>query len=138
MARQSLSDLLIDKTNQMEASELRIGNYVTSNTKLLENEVLTVTDINETHVQAWTKGPLGASDEYLEPIPLTEEWLIKFGFECDGRGEIRLPDFIIESFHDGYHYTAGEGCMFGVPILYVHQLQNLYFALTGNELILKP
>jgi len=76
----------------------------------------------------------------LSPIPLTEEWLFKFGFfrpfmppiyeivtsEMDKRFRIHKVDdnaFILGR----YESTS-------IKIQYVHQLQNLYFALTGEEL----
>jgi len=81
----------------------------------------------------------------IEPIPLTEEWLLKFGF--DKVGEWMGIDFNPRMGMRFYNGNAAEcditqddkyiafKCGF---IQYVHQLQNLYFALTGNELELKP
>jgi hypothetical protein len=39
-------------------------------------------------------------------------------------------------FDNGFGYWSGA-LNLGVKILYVHQLQNLYFALTGKELEIK-
>jgi hypothetical protein len=73
----------------------------------------------------------------FEPIPLTEKWLLKFGFEVfefdNGQpNQYRFKDRLLvireEKFVD---YGSS------VAIKYVHQLQNLYFALTGQELQLK-
>lgn len=82
--------------------------------------------------------------ENLEPIPLTEEWLLKFGFDWDvfyqnytnGRYIIRLN-------HNGtidVSYCKRKNDW--IPFFmnnprHVHELQNLYFALTGQELTLK-
>lgn len=70
-------------------------------------------------------------------ITLTEEWLVKFGFEYNGMG-YHSPDSKI------YYNSDHKKLYFVVPsnynlsnIQYVHQLQNLYFALTGEELELK-
>jgi len=120
----------------MKANELRIGNYVTGKSRLLKDVTLTVTEINETHVQAWEKGPLGASDECLLPIPLTEEWLLKFGFIKMGGyawycRRIGRQRFIENHLTKGY-FEVDNGSK---RIQFVHQLQNLYFALTGEELI---
>ncbi|MGK6342897.1 hypothetical protein ACMGDK_11695 [Chryseobacterium sp. DT-3] len=68
---------------------------------------------------------------YYKSIPLTEKWLLKFGFE----NEIPLHWFnkvIINNYKGGFIEK-----MYGTQIQYVHQLQNLYFALTGEELTLK-
>lgn len=84
----------------------------------------------------------------LMPIPLTEEWLAKFGFkrhdeeDCNGylayrpstaHFSVRL--FINYTGHVCAHYS-GTAISTNHP-QYVHQLQNLYFALTGEELTIK-
>ena len=81
-------------------------------------------------------------------IPLTEEWLLKFGFERF-RGMYKpfeLPGNYNPSFQITDEKTNGNEIVYltdcddgriGNPILYVHQLQNLYFALTGKELEIK-
>lgn len=69
-------------------------------------------------------------------IPITEEWLLKFGFEKEPK--IELENYY---FKDGWlceNYSEGDGGIhFIAKCEYVHQLQNLYFALTGKELQLK-
>jgi hypothetical protein len=78
------------------------------------------------------------------PIPLTEEWLLKFGFiqkKTKGRG-FYLNDILLRLENDKYEtiLIADDpfcGHLVEQEIKYVHQLQNLYFALTGNELEIK-
>ncbi len=64
------------------------------------------------------------------PVPLTEQWLKDFGFKKSLR--------TWRKFGCIFHITQ-YGKFFinklNLEIKYVHQLQNLYFALTGNELI---
>lgn len=68
--------------------------------------------------------------KYIKPIHLTEEWLVKLGFVKDkldntyykGDFEIYLPKY----------FKWKESIFRNVKT--VHQLQNLYFALTGEEL----
>ena len=72
------------------------------------------------------------------PIPLTEDWLLKFGFVE------KAKFFYKEGFCIGYLTTednlqieyciAGHGGWKVLELKYVHQLQNLYFFLTGEEL----
>ena len=121
----------------MKASELRIGNLVDLGNRIAKiseiyHTACTVLDLEETQDTI-------EDYERTKPIPLTEEWLLKFGFELD-----------IED--DGYSKgkykvsVSDEGCIFFIydsyyPIeicefKYIHQLQNIYFALTGEELIL--
>ena len=89
----------------------------------------------------------------IEPIPLTEEWFKKLGFnwdEDDGwnisylsiqEGDYRLcvmddeAEVEFNSYKPSYSYQH----VFVGHVEHVHQLQNLYFALTGEELELsKP
>ena len=71
----------------------------------------------------------------FEPIELTDEWLIKLGFESDGiewwNGIICLG-----IFKDGLNYLPTEEINYrvGQEFEYVHQLQNLHYAITGDEL----
>ena len=78
------------------------------------------------------------------PIPLTEEWLLKFGFTKE------LDYFFIKINQFGttlYLHIEDNiyqiGCQYGswysnnTEIKYGHQLQNLYFALTNKELKLR-
>lgn len=78
-------------------------------------------------------------------IPLTEEWLVKFGFHKydKNRGlkeEYQKPDnfgYNIGNYHwhDGYLFLdGGNNCVWEIPCQHVHQLQNLYYTLTGKEL----
>lgn len=75
----------------------------------------------------------------LRPIPLTAEWIEKFGFDkLPNQNKYDMDKFWACKLRNGneWHFEDLE-CI----VKYVHQLQNLYFALTGEELaikILKP
>jgi hypothetical protein len=70
--------------------------------------------------------------EDVKPIPLTEEWMLKFGFEySDLNGDSglwKIPPFQIYGKYNQFLYD------YRLDVNYVHQLQNLYFALTYEEL----
>lgn len=75
----------------------------------------------------------------LKPIPLTKKWLLKFGF-VKNIGNFELKEF---RFHisqpmnfDGFIFCDGYSVITD-KIQFVHQLQNLYFSLTNEELTLK-
>ena len=68
----------------------------------------------------------------IEPIPLTEEWLLKFGFKKNSEFYENGKVILIEE-NNSFH-LAFLNCS---SIKYVHQLQNLYFALCGEELQLQ-
>lgn len=120
----------------MKKDELRIGNLLLSNNKIIK--VLGL--LKDEKIQYYYhKRFLYETDiKEFKPIPLTEEWLIRFGFVIEWydegayyskKGEY---DFDLDGHFD-YHRTDGSQ----IKMEYVHQLQNLYFALTGDELILK-
>jgi hypothetical protein len=109
----------------MKASELRIGNIVRygANNRVLDAELFL-------QLLKYTTP--------FDPIPLTEEWKLKFGFkktEWDNFNSYRLMignnDYTIVLYSDG---NCEVGDIITCKIEYVHQLQNLYFALTGEEL----
>ena len=121
----------------MKAEELRIGNLVKQGSVgALDN------------LQAWTFTDgvvLPVEYKELTPIPLTEEWLVRFGFEKKGsicNDECyELNGFYIWKY--GSDFSCGNVSLGGKlgysqhPSLeHVHQLQNLYHALTGEELTL--
>lgn len=109
----------------IKPSELRIGNYVY--------------DLDENHNQV-VKRTYHIDENYIKiekPIPLTEEWLLRFGFEKDSNGYFYHKSFhigIAKQHDDIFHLYKGHGCV-DIKIINVHQLQNLYFALTGEELV---
>ena len=72
------------------------------------------------------------NSEY-KPIPLTEEWLLKFGFDSMFSGAGYHKNGVeIGNNHNGFYILATS-----YQIEFIHQLQNLYFALTGEELTIK-
>ncbi len=75
----------------------------------------------------------------IKPIPLTEEWLLKFGFRHVMNNWYNLHangnTFNVYLFEDGRYRVEIVSQSIGV-FEFVHTLQNLYFALTNKELIL--
>jgi hypothetical protein len=144
----------------LQQRELRIGNYIKAiyyqYEDLEENEEsseeVTVLALDPYYTMSdntviWVEG--GKEERYhkFEPIPLTEEWLVKFGMELyDGFSSTRVLRLDKNPFDvSNLTYNPVEGLLrFSnghskgsslIPyVKYVHQLQNLYFALTGKEL----
>lgn len=152
----------------IDTRELRIGNLVTD---ILGTSIHKVDSINQKGIdlyieddgnwpelaKTWIEAEL--KEENIFPIPLTEEWLLKFGFH-------QLPHFtVMNSFiiDIGRNRKISVGCV-GTPNLsvwiqemegdkvtdivclhnwdydkemYVHQLQNIYFCITKQELTIK-
>lgn len=134
----------------MRAEELRIGNYVEYN--LSSGAFYDGTEINPIKIITinsdkdfcnFIKLDDDTDNVYdfdeIRLIPLTEEWLKKFGFKYfePQKGFIynihfRLvfkSDFIVNQFS-----LYIDGNLWPIDIKYVHQLQNLYYVLTGVEL----
>lgn len=123
----------------MEITELRIGNYISdewANKKPFK--------VHFAHpvgrVKFGEKGKYSCKIDSIRGIELTEKWLKEFGFEFDGSYWKPKGCWHRYVFHKRAMFTnvlnlEPEGCI--VPhaqVYYVHQLQNLYFALTGKEL----
>jgi len=124
----------------MKAEELRIGNLVHQRFEQRSpsgfNYVYSVREVNVAGLERCLKG---ISD--YEPIPLTEEWFVKFGFiSCKSSNE---EDKVIDYWKNILYFDRVKdlirinGVEIYTEIDYVHQLQNLYFALTGEELTIK-
>jgi len=68
----------------------------------------------------------------IEPIPLSEEILLKCGFELSG--SVQKIGYFRLIYEDGGKLFFYSHPMLKIELKYLHQLQNLYFASTGNEL----
>ena len=125
----------------LQSKELRIGNYVNSNVNGISKIEQAGSSLNKDYIGSvslhghhWTNSCF--------PIPITVSWLIKFGFEKEADGD--SYDYFLEiGANCFYCYWSTDGSLdhiylegFDVEIKHVHQLQNLYFALTGEELTL--
>ena len=133
--------------NTTQATQLRVGNLFRF---ISTDSIEQVADIRTAGIKTPTINNVLITD--IEPIPLNEDWLVRFGFEKD----INTSWFRIGYFAEmedvsnrmiiGYNTVSNrlgcyqEGDANGIfaqkTFQYVHQLQNLIFALTGTELTL--
>lgn len=129
----------------MDAKDLRIGNYLQGNNVVKVSAILINGKIriegNTSIFYIESKHPC------IDPIPLTEQWLIDFGFvkiqkPTSMKGVFctyyKLGDFVVYLLRDSFEVELIKlGEQFNLvinPKLEVHILQNLYFALTNTEL----
>jgi len=124
----------------MKTTELRIGNLIEYMGEVLPICSLHSDDTFRLQKESESIGCFSACN--ANGVPLTEEWLLKFGFE-------KRSDFFIHTQNDEYKSTTvinydnklnlyKFACQnFWYELKNVHQLQNLYFALTGDELTKK-
>lgn len=123
----------------MKKEELMYGNKL-----LFLNEVVTFSHISQIREDGvfWIKtieSKIDSKSFHFKPIPITEEWLLKFGFlKYNNAYVLEKPNENIMNFKfsiwSDFTYNSSE---FPVELKYAHQLQNLYFALTGTHLKLK-
>lgn len=132
----------------MKSNELRIGNYVLDK----KDEIKKIHGVNDVVGVAY----VNFENEFeklinpeISPIALTEEWILKFRFK---RGNLNKLLFNIK-YGTGMKFTVFSSEDFeafrvskipfyfifnNIPhgVWHVHELQNLFFALTGEELTL--
>lgn len=123
------------ETKTLKAEELRISNYVT-----IKGKVSTVTPGNIFGIKG--------SKITAQAIPLDKNWLEWYNFSSEGyksgftgkdfKSGTTTLDFVLDEpfskgdWQDYYLFDLGQHRF--VPVYYVHQLQNLYFAITQQEL----
>lgn len=117
----------------IKANELRIGNFITIDNGEKPPYIYEVTahDMEE----------IDGCGEDCFPIPLTPEILEKCGLRLQAqRTSIYIRDRLkiwIGHINGGIAYLKNEDTddsFYIGQVSYLHQLQNLYFALTGKEL----
>jgi hypothetical protein len=126
----------------MKSNELRIGNLVMYSNGNILFKVIGISEFG-IDIENKVEKTYIEYDEF-EPILLTKEWLLNLGFKKDVDGSFMKNDISIfldkrfktnlflQENQDNFKWFSYE-----YKIQYVHQLQNLYFALTGDELIFK-
>lgn len=126
----------------MKANELREGNWVTQSVQMFSGPKHQV-------IQVRLKDLFNTGS--LEGIPLSADWLERAGFTNIGLKIPQMAGFYSLMITPEMMFLQKKGVWeFGVNIKgggaqmpcpqlkYVHELQNLFFALTGTELSFTP
>ncbi len=130
----------------INANELRLDNVISIDEKYYN--ILAINGLNRLNPTIRVFNGAKKKWHYCDcvnPIPLTQEWFERFGFEKvnpvqeyhknafekQGWGRVSLLNGVLKS--DEYYFLDGMTA----EIKYVHQLQNLYFAMRGEVLIIK-
>jgi hypothetical protein len=144
------------KTNELKCTDLRIGNWVKVNDPIFGVNAYKVATIRDNGIITLSDN-ISCSVNNIEPIELTEEVLLKIGFKnmfqsviTKGRFELNANIGDNEFINIVYHiYKSGESnlnitqrrcesvCDNSIHkhnIKYLHELQNAYYCLTGQEL----
>ena len=118
----------------IKANELRIGNKI-----LFIDKEVTVTGILNGLIYCFPNdvydGDRFNTEDKFEPIPLTGELLlnvhaVKLSFENYG-----LHNMELRSRAKWNYFSIFVDNIYLTQIEYLHELQNLYFAINGTELI---
>lgn len=136
----------------IDKRELRIGNKVGSPKHDLS--VATIQGMATNNIVMLEEVKTYDFFSEIEPIPLSDEWLRKFGFTTlDAESDIVVWGMDDNSNGEEFSIIT-DGLDAPKPIVYyfeydlgyrdvrkeikfIHQLQNLYFALTGEELTIR-
>ena len=111
-------------------NQVRIGNFVDFN-----GGIETVYAIRNSGVDFYrgkTKNSVIMQSyvwKSIKPIPLTEEWLLNFGYDLISENHFGVLGHLIWKIEGRFYCDKN-----GIQLKYVHQLQNLHFALTQREL----
>lgn len=127
----------------IEPKELRIGNLIAP----IGYGVSTclVTGVSDDGVFVSGVPGMGLLDfDEVDPIPITPEWIKRFGWASNGYGRyesepyIQYPTLAYDERSGliGYNLHSSV-CDWMGHIKHIHQLQNLWHSLTGTELTVK-
>ena len=128
----------------MKANDLRIGNYY----MFADYDGIVYRQVKEIKHNEF--GLLsdydGVNFDICRPIPITEEWLLKFGFYYQSSDK----NYVVKSKQENNNSIkkidgdwcynndySDASCYFVRELRYIHELQNLYYALNEEELIIK-
>ena len=127
--------ILAPPENSVNPVEIRLGNILSNGSaEFVMNTagLMDVLNVWQSHEICW-----------WEPVLITKEWLKKFGFEngvrryaktfiirCDHREVIKIK---YNRYGQDKWYYGNRESFFHKP-KYIHELQNLYFSLTNQEL----
>lgn len=121
----------------IQAKDLRIGNYIKDEVGLL----FMVSGLPMFGGIQITSEDTVFTETTFNPIPLTEEWLVKFGFE-NGVLENEKYEFKLY-FYDCWNISYVEKSGYGGSKCHIegyfdiNDIQNIFYLLSGEELTLK-
>ena len=121
----------------MESKDYRIGNLLQDQYRNLLRVIELSRENQYFEVIDRSKFPL-PTDWKAEPIILTVQKLKELFADVGelNNCEIVIQKELFEIRGNRLYYTGGEGVKLSRNIEYVHDLQNLYYAITGKDLVL--
>jgi hypothetical protein len=117
----------------MELRDLRLGNYIQDESGNIKS-VEALSSARGIEVEG------GDPLEIYDPLLLNSEWLLRLGFHASGSSWLHISEnfsgFDVQLL-DELYFLNSDGLPFSNGFTYVHQLQNLYYAMTGSELMVE-
>jgi len=130
----------------MQSKDLRIGNLVMNEVQKIELKVLAL-NYGKCFVENEAGDKAEVSTDLLNGIPIDnlDLYVVQFNlrkiefnnYELDLNEDTYLGLIIDEYGECHVQIEQHSECIYLESIYYIHELQNLYFALTGKELELK-
>jgi hypothetical protein len=127
----------------MKANELRLGNIIMfADYDGVVYKKISAIKLNEFGFYSDIDG---TNFGICEPVLITKEWLLKLGFEYSDfykNYKIKAGQYFNSIKYDNddcewcYNNDSSDaGCYYVCSIKYIHELQNLYFAINQQEII---
>jgi hypothetical protein len=124
--------------NNINFKELRLDNYICINNNLHPCRVKEIT-MSSVVVESIKENYIEPTINSINPIPLTEEWLLKMGGKKVNNLDWCIMFGGIEFYcrYNKFWYCSIGSVYLSDRIQFVHQAQNLYFSITNQELTMK-
>jgi hypothetical protein len=116
----------------IQANEMRIGSWVHD---MPFDRAFQITAKHFANIESQTYRPIKLSPEILEKAGFKK--MKGWGTPLYRYGDIIISQPLEDSFSFGYYREAGRRGTTATGFKYVHELQNLVFALTGTELTIE-
>lgn len=129
----------------IDSIELRQNNFIFYTDEVVQVDGFRPPIKLETKYRIYFKdGRAKPNGGFIKPIPITEDWLIRFGFFVDISEDIfNGPVYVFDDKGIKYNFLMsfktlqpidGAFDLVDYEVKYVHQLQNIFFFKTGKEL----
>lgn len=124
----------------IKTNELRIGNWVMDENGIIQYVYQIYQGCVELSADETGQDDMDYHEKEIFGIPVTEEILVSAGFdmitsawwEKDGYFKLLFLYLVEEGM--SFNYCSGDEVVLSRSYRYVHQLQNIYFSVTGYEL----
>ena len=111
----------------MKPNQLRVGNWVIG---IEENDYYQVTSATITMLER-------GEGSHIRPVPINQTWLRQLRFENCINGwwsKDEMLNFKLNDDSNEIYLRGSDTNLANYPIDYVHELQNLYYAIFGKEI----